>query len=119
MKNKSVFGTLNKAGFYYKGQGLIMNKEDYNLDGVLEVFENGTQSYIDDIKENGVKVYLDQLDQIKRHIDKKGVFGEDMDFVWAMNIYILTKLGYITNDDANGTQFIYFNGTCQVYSENN
>jgi hypothetical protein len=27
-----------------------------------------------------------------------------------MNIYILTKLGYITNDNNNGTQFIYFNG---------
>ena len=89
---------------------MIIDKEDYELDGLLGVFENGTQSYIDDIKDNGVKPYFQQLDQIKKHIDKKGVFGKDMDIVWMMNIYILTKLGHITNDNSNGTQFVYFNG---------
>jgi hypothetical protein len=107
MTNSTLFGTLYKAGFYYKGQGLLIDSKTWDLNGVLEVFENGIQSYIDDIKENGVKVYLDQLDQIKKSIDKKGVFDEDMDIVWAMNIYILTKLGYITNDNNNGTQFMY------------
>lgn len=110
MKHNTLFGTLNKAGFYYKGQGLLIDNKSWNLNGVLEVFENAIQSYIDDIKENGVGVYLDQLDQIKKSIDEKGVFDEDMDIVWAMNIYILTKLGHITNDDNNGTQYIYLNG---------
>jgi len=115
MTNKTLFGKLHKAGFYYKGQGYVISNENFEIEGLLEVFENGTQSYIDDIKENGVKVYLEQLDQIKKHIDKKGVFGKDMDIVWMMNIYILTKLGHITNDDNNGTQFIYFNGTDKIF----
>jgi hypothetical protein len=111
MTTSTLFGTLHKAGFYYKGQGLLIDDKSYDLDGLLGVFENGTQSYIDDIKDNGVKVYLDQLDQIKKQVDKKNLFDdEDMTIVWMMNIYILTKLGYITNDNNNGTQFIYFNG---------
>jgi hypothetical protein len=107
MTNSTLFGTLYKAGFYYKGQGLLIDNKSWDLNGVLEVFENAIAGYVEGIKDHGVKSYFQQLDQIKKSIDKKGIFDQDMDIVWAMNIYVLTKLGYITNDNNNGTQFMY------------
>lgn len=110
METTTIFGKIHKAGFYYKGQGLVIGQDQFQIEGLLDVFEKSIPDYLIDIKDNGVGVYLDQLDQIKRHVDKKNLFDdEDMTIVWMMNIYILTKLGFITNDDNNGTQFIYFN----------
>jgi hypothetical protein len=110
MKPTTLFGKLNKVGFYYKGQGYVISEENFEIEGLLEVFENAIPGYLQGFTDHGVKVYLDQLDQIKKHIDKKGVFGKDMDIVWMMNIYVLTKTGFLTNDDNNGTQYIYLNG---------
>jgi hypothetical protein len=115
MKTTTLFGKLNKAGFWYKETGFVIGPDNFEIEGLLQVFENAIPDYIADIKENGAIVYLDQLDQIKKHADKKNIFPKNMDIVWMMNIYILTKLGYITNDDHNGTQFMYFNGTDKIF----
>jgi len=93
--------TLEKIYFFYKNDYVSIEDDNLGLiKNLIEIFEKATDGYINAIKSDGSPdFYLKQLDEW-RNYGKSGL-NRNMT-LWMANIYILTKLGYIKNDDANG-----------------
>ena len=98
--------TLKQIGFWYKNQGIVYTA---GLDKITSLYDSLIPSYEQDIKnDGGPEFYFSQLDEIKTTVSPNGHFPDNNDILWSMNIYILTKLGYIKNDNENGLLFAYY-----------
>ena len=108
MKNQFLTAPLTMAGFYYRGVDVILNQKIVkDLEGLVNMFDQALPGYEADIAEEGPDFFIDQLEQLITTQLEEGGFSNENAILWCMNIYILTKLGHIENDEFNGTQFIY------------
>jgi hypothetical protein len=90
--------------FWYKGCSYIAEGNDAQeiYDYVLKVFHQHSEEY-----KNDTKFFIDQLDELI----KFGYELKNNDPLWfsvfALNVFCLTKLGIIKDDEYNGMQYIY------------
>lgn len=108
MKNQMLTAPLKMAGFYYRGVDVILTpKIVKDMDGLMNTFEQALPDYEKDIAQEGPDFFIQQLEELITIQLKEGGFSMKNASLWCMNIYALTKLGCIENDEFNGTQFIY------------
>jgi hypothetical protein len=108
MTNNILNQPLHMAGFFYKGVSITLEKDVCNLESLVEIME----SYVSDVKklislEGGPSFMFDQLDQLIEWREEGHAFTQDESMIWCMNIYHLTRLGHLLNDEFNGTSFMY------------
>jgi hypothetical protein len=96
-------------GFFYKGAGITINDEEQIKDLVMN-FEIAIPFYQDAIKREGqaeIDFYYEQLEQVIPILDKGGECPHQEGTIFMMNVYVLTKLGIIKNDNMNGLLCMY------------
>ena len=108
--NKVINGkTLVSLGFFYKGAGITINDES-QVKELVNTFEDALPLYQQAINKDGqseIDFYYDQLEQVLPILDKKIECPHQQSVIFMMNIYVLTRLGIIKDDNMNGLQYMY------------
>lgn len=99
MKNNKVKCQL--ASFHYKGEAVEITKD-------VDNFINACQYYYEKYMVRHNKNWKDYLVQLDEMIENRSGFSNDILLkVFCMNIYVLTMMGKLKNDNFNGLNFIY------------
>jgi len=100
---------LVSLGFFYKGAGITINDEA-QIKELVERFEYAAPFYQNAIKKDGqseIDFYYSQLEQVLPILDKGIECAHQEGVIFMMNVYVLTKLGIIKDDNMNGLQYMY------------
>lgn len=103
MNVKNLKRELIRVGFYYQGIGYYV---DDGADKIIEEFNRVYNNFIEDVEKNGVEFYYEQLKQIMEY-SKKGEIDYKTTIFWMMDIFFLTKAGYLKEDNDNGMIYFY------------
>lgn len=108
-----VVGTkrLVSLGFFYKGAGITVNDE-LQVKELVKTFEDALPFYQIAIKQQGqseIDFYYSQLEPLVPLLGKGLVhtIPHQDQIIFMMNIYVMTRLGIIEDDNMNGLQYIY------------
>ena len=96
-------------GFFYKGAGITIDNED-QIEELVKTFEGALPFYQMAIKQQGqseIDFYYSQLEQVLPILDKGIECPHQEGIIFMMNIYVMTKLGIIKDDDMNGLLYMY------------
>jgi signal transduction histidine kinase len=108
--NKIIKGKkVVSMGFFYKGAGITINDEAQIKDLVMN-FDNALPYYQLQIAKRGqseIDFYYSQLEQVLPILDKGIECPHQEGVIFMMNIYVMTKLGIIKDDNMNGLQYMY------------
>lgn len=95
-----------KVSFWYKGQGVEVTPQliKITVDQFIQQIHDGVDGIKEDIDnhEDGPTVLYGELMKIKEKMEAQGQLNVEEVTTWAINIYALTTLGYLKNDDNNG-----------------
>lgn len=100
---------LAQVGFFYKGAGITIT-DTSEINFMIQVYQNAIPAYQKAILEDKSEIdYLLEQNQyvIDNYLDKDIQPPQQDATIFMMNIYILTKLGYLPNDNMNGMQYSY------------
>ena len=100
---------VTSLGFFYKGAGITINDEQ-EVKEHLKAFEDASPLYQQAINKDGqseIDFYFNQLDAIEPLLGKGLTISHQDSTIFMMNIYVLTKLGHIIDDNMNGLQYMY------------
>ena len=102
---------LVSLGFFYKGAGITVNDES-QVKELVKTFEDALPFYQMAIKQDGqseIDFYYSQLEPLVPLLGKGlvGTIPHQDQIIFMMNIYVLTRLGIIEDDNMNGLQYIY------------
>jgi hypothetical protein len=99
-------GNLNekvcKMAFFYKNSQIIFMDDNGNLNEMISSFE---QFQVETMK-NDTEFLLQQLECLYEKFQNGYQFSEMENNVFAMNVYWLTKIGIIENDEFNGMMIL-------------
>jgi hypothetical protein len=95
---------LQSAGFFYKGAGVTV-QDPQSLINEYELAIDGYRDAIEKDPNELVELY-NQLEQCLPMIDNNTIDNQSS-IIWMMNIYCLTKLGHMKDDNMNGLQYTY------------
>ena len=108
--NKIIKGKkVVSMGFFYKGAGITINDEAQIKDLVMN-FDNALPYYQLEITKRGqseIDFYFSQLEQVLPILDKGIECPHQEGVIFMMNVYVMTKLGIIKDDNMNGLQYMY------------
>ena len=92
----------NLVSFHYKENAIVIRKdiEQYlnNLEKYYNTFMNEHKKYY--------KEYLKQLDLMCQNWNEV-MLDDELQWHFTANVYVLTTMGIIKNDEYNGLLFIY------------
>jgi hypothetical protein len=100
---------LSQLGFFYKGAGITVTDRN-QINFMLQIYQNAIPGYQQAIlhDKNEIDYLLSQNQYvIDNYLDKNILPPTDEATIFMMNVYALTKLGYMTNDNMNGLQYGY------------
>jgi hypothetical protein len=100
MKIKQIY-------FFYKGNGMGYDPVE---DELLSSLENYIIKTDEVVKREGTDFLFSQLEKIHPFINEKEPQTEEhltMREIWSLNIYYLSKKGYLKNDNLNGLSIVY------------
>ena len=102
---------LVSLGFFYKGAGITVNDES-QVKQLVETFEDALPFYQAAIKKEGqseLDFYYSQIEPLVPLLGKGLIdtIHHQQQVIFMMNIYVLTRLGIIKDDNMNGLQYIY------------
>lgn len=91
-------------GFFYKGDGVTVQDPE----SLIATFEDAMDGYRESIDNDPKELenLYHQLDLCKPLIANNTI-DQQSGIIWMMNIYCLTRLGYIKDDNMNGLQYFY------------
>lgn len=97
---------LVEISFWYKDYSYRIVE---NPDDVIK----GCENYFKKVSSRYYKELLGQLDEIIKDFSNTTT---EKHWLFAMNVYVLTKVGMIPNDQFNGLQYVYENknGFCFI-----
>ena len=102
--------TIVHLGFYYKGASITIDNPK-QIKELISTFDFTIPAYRTAIKEKGqaeIDFYFEQLDEIlKEYLNDGQLPPQDISILFMMNVYVLTKLGIIKDDNMNGLTYIY------------
>jgi hypothetical protein len=109
LANHLGLAKLSQLGFFYKGAGITIT-DTSQVNFMIQVYDNAIPAYqkaiLDD--KNQIDYLLEQNQYvIDTYLDRDIEPPTSDGTIFMMNIYILTKLGYMTNDNMNGLQYAY------------
>ena len=108
--NKVIVGkNLVGMGFFYKGAGITINDET-QVKNLVKIFEDSIPSYQQAINKGGqaeIDFYYSQLEIVLPILDKGIECPHQEGVIFMMNVYVLTRLGIIKDDNMNGLQYTY------------
>lgn len=96
---------LINAAFYYEGTGYYIQE---GAEKIIQGFDKAYSNFLQDVEKNGIEFYYEQLEQILE-FSKEENLDESTICIWMMDVYFLTKAGYIKGDDKNGMLYFYSN----------
>lgn len=102
--------TLAFIGFYYKGAGITL-KDASQIKQMVNTFNVALPEYKKAIAKDGqseIDYYFKQIDYVRLNFLDKNIEPPKQEAtIFMMNIYALTKLGIIKDDEMNGLQYMY------------
>jgi hypothetical protein len=101
--------TISQIGFFYKGAGITLT-DTKKIKELLPIFDAAIPSYKMAIDKDAEEVnhLLAQNDfVIENYLDKNIQPQNNDGVIFMMNVYILTRLGIIVDDNMNGLQYAY------------
>jgi len=96
--NKKVFF----IGFFYKKSRVEIQDENGSLNKMINIFD---QAKVETIK-NNTEFLLEQLEWFNENFQNEYQFSKLEKNVFAMNVYWLTKIGIIENNEFNGMMIL-------------
>jgi len=93
---------LKEIYFFYNGYNISVTKNVEEFDSFLFNYYNSYKLQ----HQICIKDYLKQLNLICLNYDAD-IYDDRTDKIFAMNVFVLTKMNVIINDDENGLVYIY------------
>lgn len=91
-------GKVYYMGFFYKKSRVELESIDGVLNKMINAFE---EAQVEKIK-NNTEFLLEQLECFNENFQNNYQFSKSEKNVFAMNVYWLTKIGVIENNEFNG-----------------
>ena len=107
MTNNILNQPLHMAGFFYKGVSITLEKDVCDLDPLIQRMESYVSDCEKEIEKEGTSWMFEQLDELVDFRKEGNEFTHALSLIWCINIYHLTRLGHLLNDEFNGTSFMY------------
>ena len=107
MTNNILNTPMIMAGFYYRGVDVILKPEICQVEELVQTFEKNLRLFYKEIESDGPEFFFEQLEALIQIQLKEGGFSTENAILWCQNIYWLTQLGHLTNDEFIGTSFMY------------
>ena len=95
---------IGEVIYHYKAHAIVLPMNTHN-----DILVPYLRNYMfEHKKKENQEVYLDQLDSVVSEWDiQGGSLPDRISNLFCMNVFVLTELGIIENDEWNGVQYIH------------
>lgn len=98
---------LESVSFFYKKKGLTI-KDSIRAKQLIDLFQNSINDAKLSILTQGVQGLFDQLEYLIQITDHNNIgMDAEQQIIFMMNIYHLTELKYLENNQDNGLLFVH------------
>ncbi len=93
--------SIYKMGFFYKRNSIQITE---NVEEFIKPFEENIEWFKKEVEKDGTDWAFEQMEILTENFNE---MSEKNKGIWCMNIYHLTKCGYLKSDNNNGLLYMY------------